>query len=347
MDNQNKKSSKVLSLILKIVFCLICVGYIVLVVMRAKIFTEDTLFYNMYNADYATNGIVRLLKSAFVLAIVVVICEASVLIVLFSNVIKDNRVKTITLLIGNLLKYAAFIYLIFAILSICGVDTTVIATGAGVIALIIGLGCESLISDIVSGIFMLFEGDIKVGDVVVVNDWRGTVLQIGLRRTKIEDAVGNVNIINNSAISNIINNTKDLSVAACDVGIEYNESIEKVEALLAKNFDKIKKDIPDIVEGPFYKGVSKLDESSVVLKIVAKAKEENVYQVQRDLNRAIKLLFDDNDINIPFNQLVVTNKYEDAKKNEATSSEVRTAKKFVETQKDISKGIDSQDEENQ
>ena len=93
--------------------------------------------------------------------------------------------------------------------------------------------------------------DFKVGDVVVINGWRGTVQTIGIRTTKIIDAAGNVNIVNNSSISNIINNTKELSVAIITCGIDYQESLERVEAIL--------KDYQSSIESSFKRIDKKLD----------------------------------------------------------------------------------------
>ncbi|MGN0789023.1 MAG: mechanosensitive ion channel family protein, partial [Christensenellales bacterium] len=186
-----------------------------------------------------------------------------------------------------------------------GVNTATLLAGAGILTLVIGLGAQSLVSDIVAGMFIVFEGEFEVGDIVVINGWRGTVQEVGIRTTKIVDAGGNVNIVNNSQITSIINQTQEISVAKCEVGIEYGASIPKVEEVIKNNLDTIKNNIPAIIEGPYYKGVSALGESSVNLLLIAKCKEEDVYQVQRDMNREIKLIFDDNDINIPFPQVVL------------------------------------------
>ena len=189
---------------------------------------------------------------------------------------------------------------------------------------------------------MLFEGDIKVGDIVVIDGWRGTVKQIGLRRTKIEDAVGNINIVNNSSISNIINNTQDLSVAVVEVGTEYNESILRIEEVIEKALPEMKKHIPAIVDGPFYKGVSALGESSVNIKLMAQCHEEDKYQVERDLNREIKLLFDANGINIPFNQVVLNTRDPNEPDKTHYVPKKESTKSFAQEQAELSKDLEEQ-----
>jgi len=344
MEKSKKFSLKDLkvSTWVKIGICVAFLAYVILILLRTKIFPGDSLIYNLFEEDRAGELVVRLLKMLELIAICYIIMQLSNILVKVSDSVKNNSLKTTLLLLGNVIKYAAAIAIVLVSLGIWGVDTTAIVTGAGVITLVIGLGCQSLIADIVAGIFMLFEGDIKVGDIVVIDGWRGTVKQIGLRRTKIEDAVGNVNIVNNAAISNIINNTQELSVAVVDVGTEYNESILRIEEVIEAALPEMKKHVPAIVEGPFYKGVAELGESCVNIRLVAKCKEEDKYQVERDLNRELKILFDANDINIPFNQIVLnTRDPHEPNKTQYKPKKASTAK-FAAEQAEASKGIEEQ-----
>ena len=251
---------------------------------------------------------------------------------------ENKKTITITLLLLNFAKWAVAIAALFFILAAWGANTTMMLASAGVLTLIIGLGSQALVADILAGIFIVFEGDFQVGDIVIVDGWRGEVKAIGIRTTKLIDAGGNIKIVNNSDIRSLVNQTKELSVAKCYVGISYGDRIEKVEKIIADNLEKIKEQIPAIVEGPYYKGVTELAESSVNLLFVAKCKEADIYQVQRDLNRAIKIVFDDNGVNIPFPQVTVSYLEEEDKK---VSNKVKSeAQEFVEEQKEVSKDID-------
>lgn len=339
---EKKSKSKLVSNIIFIAIYVIIIAFLAIVAARKSIFAADSFFYNIYEEEVATETSVRFVKTAVIVLACWLVNQAGKWVAVLGTKINNNTAKTSLLLIGNIAKYLALVFILLLTLAAWGIDTTAIVTGAGVLTLVISLGCQQMVSDIVAGIFMLFEGDIKVGDVVVVNGWRGTVQQIGLRRTRIEDAAGNINVINNSSISNIINNTQDLSVAICDVGIEYNESIERVEKILADAFPEIKKDLPAIVKGPYYKGVAELGASSVVIRIIAQVKEEDLYQTQRDLNRAIKILFDKNNVNIPFDQ-VVLNYREEEKLGRVSASDKRKAQEFVDQQKVASKAFDDVD----
>ena len=250
----------------------------------------------------------------------------------------SNKALTITRLILNFVKWAVAIFAFFVILSAWGANATLMLAGAGVLTLIIGLGSQAIVADILAGVFIVFEGDFQVGDIVVVDGWRGEVQAIGIRTTKLIDAGGNVKIVNNSDIRSLVNQTKDLSVAKCYIGITYGTRIEAVENVIKDNLPKIKEKIPAIVEGPYYKGVAELAESSVNLLFMAKCKEPDIYQVQRDLNREIKIVFDDNNIDIPFPQVTIS--YLKENNSDVSSQEKKKAEKFVEKQKDLSKDID-------
>lgn len=247
---------------------------------------------------------------------------------------------TISKLLVNFFKWAIAIATFFLILDAWGAPASALIASAGVITLIIGLGSQALVSDILAGIFIVFEGDFQVGDIILIDGWRGEVQSIGIRTTKLIDAGYNVKIVNNSQIKTIINQTKELSLAKCYVSTRYEDRIENIEAVIADNLDKIKERIPAIVEGPYYKGVAELGESSVDLLFVAKCKEADIYQVQRDMNREIKIMFDNNNIGIPFPQIVI-HKGEDDVKATVTQKTVKKAQEFTEVQKELSKDINT------
>ena len=251
----------------------------------------------------------------------------------------SKKAKTVSRLVLSFIKWVIFLCALCFTLDAWGADTTTLLASAGVLTLIIGLGSQSLIADILAGIFIVFEGEFQVGDIVIIDSWRGEVQEIGMRTTKLVDAGGNIKIVNNSEIKTIINQTQELSVAKTYVSVSYNARIEKIEAVISDNINKVKNKIPAILEGPYYKGVAELGESGVSLLFIAKCKEDDIYQVQRDLNREIKIMFDDNNIEIPFNQLVVHMEEDRNKAIKLTRTDVKKAESFNEEQKELSKDI--------
>ena len=146
-------------------------------------------------------------------------------------------------------------------------------------------------------------------------------------------------IINNNAISSIVNQTKQMSLAKCVISMDYGESIERVELVIRDNLDTIKEHIPAIMDGPYYKGITELGASSVDILLVAQCNEEDIYQVQRDLNREMYIIFNKNNINIPFPQLTISQRDENAYVD-ATQRVKNAAREFKSEQAELSKGFE-------
>ena len=250
----------------------------------------------------------------------------------------SKKGKTLSRLLVSFLKWVIALCAVFFTMDAWGANTTTILASAGVLTLIIGLGSQSLVADILAGIFIVFEGEFQVGDIVIIDGWRGEVTEIGMRTTKLIDAGYNIKIVNNSEIKTIINQTQELSLAKAYVSVSYGARIEKIEAVIADNLESFKEKIPAIKEGPYYKGVSELGESGVTLLFVAKCQEDDIYQVQRDMNREIKVMFDNNGIEIPFNQLVV-HMGEDADQDKVSKKDIKKAEDFNREQKELSDDI--------
>ncbi|MBO4262228.1 MAG: mechanosensitive ion channel family protein [Clostridia bacterium] len=336
MENKKPKLSTI------IILSVLAAITIVIYVLSGYIFGETSVFNRQLTGNVFVNTLYQkipaLLKSIQIVTIAWLISWGSRCL-LYKWLSKTNRGATIVKLINNFIKYIVAIIAIFLILGAWGVDTRTLIASAGILSLIIGLGAQSLISDIIAGVFIVFEGEFQVGDIVIIDGWRGTVDEIGIRATKIIDWQGNIKIVNNSEISTVINQSKELSVTTCVVGVSYKESIPKVELVIKNNLEKIRAAIPEIVEGPYYKGVDSLADSSVNLLFVATVKEGDYYAVKRALNREIKMIFDENNITIPFPQVTVNPP--DEADGEVEAKDIRKAQKFAEQQRDVSKTMEN------
>ncbi len=219
---------------------------------------------------------------------------------------KGGRTQTVINLISGLLKYIAVIAAIVWGLSILGVNATAVLAGVGIVGLILGFGAQSLIEDIITGAFIIFENQYSVGDIIILDDFRGTVRNIGVRTTVIEDAGGNLKVVNNSDIRNFQNRSRNNSVALALVGVSYSTDLRKLEKLLKEKLPGLKAEHPDLyLTVPRYLGVDQLADSGVNLKFAVDVTEENIFAAQRMLARDLKILFDDNGVEIPFPQVVV------------------------------------------
>ena len=245
------------------------------------------------------------------LAMAALVLFAAQLLRVLLNLIqpKERKGKTLISLLSSLLHYVAAIVILCWGLSILGVNVNAIVASVGIVALIVGFGAESLVADVVTGIFLLFENQYNVGDIVEVNGFRGTVKEIGIRTTSIVDTGDNIKIINNSEMKNILNRSDNISRAVSDIAIPYDTDLEALEAKLPKLLQDIYEARKDVMEiAPRYLGVQQLADSSVILRFVVDVAEKDIYTGARVLNRDLWLGFRKLGVECPFPQVDVHSK---------------------------------------
>ncbi|MBO4327066.1 MAG: mechanosensitive ion channel [Clostridia bacterium] len=238
-----------------------------------------------------------------------VLCLEAVLVFVL-NLIKPkkHRVRTVLSVVASVLKYVAAIVIVCWGLSIIGVNVSTIVASVGIVALVVGFSAESLIADMVTGAFMVFENQYNVGDIVEVGGFRGTVSSIGLRTTCITDPGGNVKIVNNSAMKNILNRSDKPSRAACEIAVPYGTDFRKLESEIPGLLQRIYDEHTDVLKDvPKYLGVNQLADSGVVLKFIGEVDESNIFSGARLLNHDLLLGFKDLGVECPFPQVDVHN----------------------------------------
>ena len=222
---------------------------------------------------------------------------------------KGLRAQTVTELLISTVRYLAVILAVVWGLSILGVNTTAVLAGVGIVGLVLGFGAQSLIEDIITGAFIIFEGQYNIGDIIVLDEFRGVVRNIGVRTTTIEDAGGNLKVVNNSDIRNFQNRSRNVSVALCVCAVAYSTDLRKFEKVAAEKLPGSKELHPELYLSDIkYLGVDGLADSGVNLKFSVQTTEENFFTAQRMLARDVKLLMDDNGFEIPFPQVDVHNR---------------------------------------
>lgn len=218
-----------------------------------------------------------------------------------------KRVKTTRSILCNLTKYIVLVIAIFLILSYFGVNTTAMVTGVGVVSLVIGLAFQDMLKDILVGISIIFENQFSVGDYVKIGDFSGTVISLGIKTTRIQAYTGEVKIISNRNIVDIINYSIDNTLAVVDIGVSYEEKIDRVEKILMVCASNIKDKIPNLVDDITLLGVQELSDSSVIFRMTAKCKPAKHFEVERMLKKEFKNCLDKNGIKIPYPQIEVHN----------------------------------------
>lgn len=221
----------------------------------------------------------------------------------------NNRGKTLLALTKNIIRYAVIIASICIILTMFNVDVVTILAGLGIVALIIGFGAESLIADVVTGMFILIDNQYNIGDIIEVAGFRGTVTDISVRTTVLTDPGGNVKIINNSDMTNILNRSDNSSRALADFPIPYETDLEALEAKIPELLKSIYNLRPELYKDvPLYLGVDQLGDSSVVLKFVVEVAESDIYAGARMLNHDLLIGMRHLGIEVPFPQMDIHQK---------------------------------------
>lgn len=220
---------------------------------------------------------------------------------------RGAKALTIAKLLRSLVRYVVWFIVLMMILSSLGVDLTPFIASAGVVGLAVGFGAQELVRDFISGFFIIFDGQFEVGEIVEVKGFKGTVLTIGLRTTVIENWKGERLIINNGKIDNLTNFSRSNSIAIVDFGVAYDTDLLRLAELMPALMDQIKDSYPVITEQPSFLGVVELAASSINLRIIAKTEPMKHFQVERDIRRDVVVYLNQNDIEIPFPQVVVHN----------------------------------------
>ena len=288
------------SYIIKILIPLVLLGVIGVIAKNTGLFWGlDSLI------TISLENIIKL-----IVAIAFIMVLENVLLMLFGFFSKrPGRIGTIATLISSIIKYVSILIGFCWGLSIIGVDVSTIFASIGIIALILGFGAESLVADLVTGVFILFENEYNVGDIIEVDGFRGTVKEIGLRTLNLEDNGGNVKIINNADLKNIINRSNYRSIAVCDIGISYDTDLEKLDPVLDVILADIKARYPEVFIGELKCiGVEALGEFSITLRFCGEVDEKNVFSGRRLLNKELKIAFDKNNISIPYPQMDIHTK---------------------------------------
>lgn len=277
-------------------------GIAVFIVFLAVLF-KDTLFgprsvftYILGNDWQHGLNIFALTASIMYACVALTVCAiAQALLRMLSNVL-GARGETICRLLSSLTQYGTLIAMLYWCLGVLGVDTATLLASAGIITLAVSFGAKDLITDILCGLFIIFEGEFRVGDVISVGGNTGTVMEIGVRTTKINDGNGNVLLLRNSSISNVTNMTKLNSYASIDITLPVGESLPYVEKVLKDELKSVHDRVPAIIDGPFYKGVVDLSSTAMTIRVVATCKEIDRGSVMRSLRREVKLLLSRRDI---------------------------------------------------
>lgn len=219
-----------------------------------------------------------------------------------------RRAETLGRVIRYLIGVIVSAVAVMLVLAEVGVSLAPILGAAGVVGLAIGFGAQSLVKDYFTGFFILFEDQIRTGDVVKIADLSGLVEDITLRHVRLRDYDGIVHFVPNNLITTVSNLSRHFAQAVIDVGVAYRENVDEVLAVMKAVGAEMRADSvfgPRILEDLEIAGVERLDNSAVVLRCRFKVAPLEQWGVRREYLRRIKAAFDAQQIEIPFPHVTV------------------------------------------
>lgn len=216
-----------------------------------------------------------------------------------------KQVHTIIMTLKSFIDIVVSLIFIMAFLTRIGIDIRPILTAAGVLGVAVGFGSKRFVEDIISGVMLILEGQIRVGDIIEIGDRFGTVERLNLKMVVLRDVDGKVHYIRNGMIDIVTNYTRDYSYALLDIGIAYKENADKVMEIIkdiAQN-ELLQENCGKFITGKIEMlGITEFKDSSVNIKFRIKTLPMHQWEVTREFNRLIKNKFDELNIEIPFPQ---------------------------------------------
>ena len=220
--------------------------------------------------------------------------------------VNKKRKATIQKLVRNIFKYIIITLVTVQVLNILGINVTGIAAGLGIAGVILGLALQDVMKDILSGLSIIFEEQFDVGDFVEINGFEGTVIDLGLKSTKIKSYENIIRTISNRNISEVTNYSKDNIQVRINIPIPYDIEIKKADKVVDNIVKRINKEI-ELTGNVNNWGINNFNASDIEYVILVPVKSNEQWSAKRKVKRIIKEEFDKEKISIPFNIIEVRN----------------------------------------
>ena len=247
---------------------------------------------------------------------------------------QGQRINTLLRILKNFASVTILVVLVMLVLSELGIKIGPLIAAAGVVGLAIGFGAQTLVKDIITGLFVVLEGQVTIGDIVEIAGHSGKVETISIRTIRLRDVQGHLHVIPFSEVTTVTNITQDQDYHTFEIGVSYNEDVDDVIETLEKVGKDLQrdKDFKSKVNGEIEVfGLDKFDDSAIIIKGRIPTVHKQQWAVRREFNRRVKIAFDKNGIEIPFPQTTIS--YQETKKK-------KTFKKQKKRRQEFSSGSD-------
>ena len=218
-----------------------------------------------------------------------------------------KRVNTTLSILNNCLKYIVIFLTILIILNSFGIDVSSILAGLGIVAAVLTLAFQDLAKDFIAGISIVMEDQFEIGDNVMINGFRGDVIEMGLKTTRIKDYKGAVQIISNHMITEVTNYSLNPALAEVTIAVDSDNDLDKVENIIRKTVENIDKTYDFLKGKTELWGVEMVDQNSVTYKVVVKTKSRKEFDIQRNMRRDLQAALTAANIKMPQTHMEVRN----------------------------------------
>ena len=220
----------------------------------------------------------------------------------------ERRANTLSELIKTTLNFLVWFLIIIISLDVVGVNITPILASAGVVGLAIGFGSQNLVRDVMAGFFHFLDNNYNLGEVIEVNGFTGKVTQMNLRMVHLTNFLGAEMIINQGSIGSLINWSRNQTAAVVDFGVAYETDLKHLNEVMASFVESLQEKVEELVEVPSFLGVMELADSSINCRILGKTEAGNHWPAGRKIRKELVATLKENNIEIPFPQVVVSEK---------------------------------------
>lgn len=235
---------------------------------------------------FAISAVLMIIGSAFVLITLLRIIAQTIALAL------SAKGETVIRLLLSLIQYVTLLTVLFYGFRCFGIDTSALLGAMAFFSLAVSIGAKDIVADMLAGITIVFEGAFQVGDIVDIGGYKGKVMEIGARTTKLMGMGDNVKIINNRDVKNVLNMTRYNSWYVMQLNIAATYPLTNMEEILQRELPEIGKRTERLISGPVYKGVEEIGKGYFRVTILAECQEDDYRWVQRQLNREIRLMLD-------------------------------------------------------
>lgn len=213
-----------------------------------------------------------------------------------------QQVNTLRSLVNSVFNYIMYFIIVTLVLSVFGVNVSSLLAVAGVGGVAISFGAQTLVKDIISGLFIWSEGSISVGDVVDINGLQGEVESIAIRTTTIRNYNGNVYTVPNGDIRSVTNMSRGFKRAIVDIRCPYEANQQHLVDIITEEMQRAGQEIEGLSEAPDVMSILSFDTDAVVVRVAARCPVGENWRIERDIRSRIKARFDQEGIVMPHYQ---------------------------------------------